>query len=594
MYVQCVHEKRETATRKGKERGKASEYHVLGSNQRLLQTITTEELSPLRLPLALVEASHALCSMPPTLPNRITQCIFPCRPPISVDGPSGASATHRLDTSNVLVSSCDKRAYVPCLKLLLTVWAGLQTINILPDDVLLHIFHFDRLAYLEGWRPSWTWNRLVHVCRRWRSLIFASPKFLDLKLVCGPRTRVGLTDIWPPLPIIIGVNPGMLMPQNYDFGAALMHHNRVCEVNLRLTYTQLQQLASAMRVQFPALERLTLRGVLCYQTPPPLPVLPDGFLGCSAPRLQSLMLESIPLPALPKFLMSTTDLINLHLVDIPNSRSISPEAIVTSLSALTSLKRLSLGFRCLPSHPSQEIRRPPPPTRTVLPALTRFEFKGASKYLEDLVSWIDAPLLVYIYMTFVEFISDSGVPQLAQFVRRTANFNALNEASLVFDFNYGVRIDSPLLTQTFDEKSGLRILCKGWHLQPLSLVPVCTSVEHLYIYEAQSLAPPLKFVVNTGWLAFFHKFTGVKYLYLSNVFAPKIAPALQELVGGRITEVLPTLQNIFLEKQPLGRGIPEGIGKFIAARQLSGRPISISLWERREDLEWDSIREVDE
>jgi hypothetical protein len=49
------------------------------------------------------------------------------------------------------VSSCDKRtSYVPCLQLLLTVWAGRVTINILPDDVLLLIFHFDRVIYLDG------------------------------------------------------------------------------------------------------------------------------------------------------------------------------------------------------------------------------------------------------------------------------------------------------------------------------------------------------------------------------------------------------------------------------------------------------------
>ena len=67
-------------------------------------------------------------------------------------------STHHLDTSNVLhvhlnrVSSCDKRtSYVPCLQLLLTdCGAGRVTINILPDDVLLHIFHFDRVTYLEG------------------------------------------------------------------------------------------------------------------------------------------------------------------------------------------------------------------------------------------------------------------------------------------------------------------------------------------------------------------------------------------------------------------------------------------------------------
>jgi hypothetical protein len=33
----------------------------------------------------------------------------------------------------------------------------------------------------------------------------------------------------------------------------------------------------------------------------------------------------------------------------------------------------------------------------------------------------------------------------------------------------------------------------------------------------------------------------------SDEFVPRIAPALQELVGGRTTEVLPALENILLQ-----------------------------------------------
>jgi hypothetical protein len=59
-----------------------------------------------------------------------------------------------------------------------------------------------------------------------------------------------------------------------------------------------------------------------------------------------------------------------------------------------------------------------------------------------------------------------------------------------------------------------------------------------------------------------------------------MAPAVQELVEGRTTEVLLTLESIFLEGiQPSGP-IQDGIGKFVAARQLSGRPITVSLWLR--------------
>jgi hypothetical protein len=68
----------------------------------------------------------------------------------------------------------------------------------------------------------------------------------------------------------------------------------------------------------------------------------------------------------------------------------------------------------------------------------------------------------------------------------------------------------------------------------------------------------------------------VKNLYLPKEFAPGIAAALQELVGGGITEVLPSLQNVFVKGLEPSGPFQENIGQFVAARQLSGHPIAIS------------------
>ena len=74
-------------------------------------------------------------------------------------------------------------------------------------------------------------------------------------------------------------------------------------------------------------------------------------------------------------------------------------------------------------------------------------------------------------------------------------------------------------------------------------------------------------------------FTAVKNLYLSEKIASHIMPALQELARGRSTEVLPTLQNIFLEEpQPSGT-VQEGIQQFVAARQVTSHPIAVSRWD---------------
>ncbi|KAH9990788.1 hypothetical protein BJV77DRAFT_1011270 [Russula vinacea] len=59
-----------------------------------------------------------------------------------------------------------------------------------------------------------------------------------------------------------------------------------------------------------------------------------------------------------------------------------------------------------------------------------------------------------------------------------------------------------------------------------------------------------------------------KNLYISENSAQCIAPALQELVGGRVTDALPALESLFLEDFAPSRPVREAIEQFVAARQL--------------------------
>ena len=454
------------------------------------------------------------------------------------------------------------------------------TINILPDDVLLHIF-----------RLSWRWDRLVHVCRRWRSIVFGSPTFLGLRLVYGPRTRVELTDIWPPLPIIIRDMVNRPMPMNYDFATIIHNYRaRVCEIDLfHLTNSQLKQLASAMQGHLPALLHLMLdfhdsnnhRAL----------ALPVGFLGGSAPHLQTLSLRSIPFPSLPKLLLSATDLVRLTLWNIPHSGYLPPDEIVTSLAVLVNLKSLTIDFESPPSHPRRDYRRLPPPTRTILPALTRFGFKGVSEYLEYLVARIESPRLESIWITlFYQLIFD--IPQFAQFMARTTIFQDLNEAHLFFD-DSGVQVGSHPPTRTFCERSRFRISCSKLNLQVSSVAQVVTTffpsiykLEHLYVYGPRYYYPSQwgDNIGNMEWLEIIRPFTAVKNFYVSEKFAECIAPALQDLVRERVTEVLPALERLFVEKFDWQRRpVQNTIQQFIDARQLSGHPTSRAIlqWNRK-------------
>ena len=124
------------------------------------------------------------------------------------------------------------------------------------------------------------------------------------------------------------------------------------------------------------------------------------------------------------------------------------------------------------------------------------------------------------------------------------------------------------------------------------MVQACTSsypqalihtVKHLYILEGLYCQSPLwqDDLENYQWMEFFHPFIAVKNLYLSWGFVPRILPTLQEIVEERVAEVLPNLESIFLEDLDRPGLVPEAMRQSIAARQLSGRPISILPWERR-------------
>ena len=110
-------------------------------------------------------------------------------------------------------------------------------------------------------------------------------------------------------------------------------------------------------------------------------------------------------------------------------------------------------------------------------------------------------------------------------------------------------------------------------------MPPLSTVEDLYIHHVYSrLVWKDDAIENTLWLQLLLPFTAVKDLYLSGEFAPGIAAALKEFGGGGIMRVLPNLQNIFVEKLEPSGPFQENIEQFVAARQLSDHPVTISAW----------------
>ena len=309
----------------------------------------------------------------------------------------------------------------------------------LPDDILLAIFNFCVVSYQDlhifALIPGFShikskiesWQSLVHVCRRWRSLIFQSPRRLNLQLYCDiGRSARKCLDVWPAFPVLIR---GDVEGTSIDVTIAKLKHNdRIRQITLYFhTTSQIEKLWAAMQVPFPELANL----YLSFRSMSFVPVFPDSFLGGSAPRLQSLALDSIPFPGLQRRLLSATHLTYLHLISIPHSGYISPKAMATCLTALTNLERLQLQFDSPQSGPDQEYRSSPLPTRSVLPALAVFLFKGVYEYLEDLVARIDAPRLRQLSATLFNDI-DFDTPELIRLVSRSSRFEALKGAKVSF------------------------------------------------------------------------------------------------------------------------------------------------------------------
>ncbi|KAH9968118.1 hypothetical protein BC827DRAFT_1263848 [Russula dissimulans] len=452
------------------------------------------------------------------------------------------------------------------------------TFETLPDDVLVEIFDL----YVDEAEDADGWHTLVHVCRRWRNLVFASPHHLGLQLLCTDTrpTRVMLA-VWPPLPIII-TNSGDLMLLVRGAGniiAALQQRDRVCEIDLQnVPWWLSETFATLMQEPFPVLTSLTLG---LYDEWARL--LPNSPLCESAPRLRKLSLDHIPLPAIQRLLLSASNLVHLTLCNIPRSGYISPVALITYLSAMTRLEFLQLAFRSPPSHSDRTSGHPPLLTRTVFPALISLRFKGVSEYLEDLVARIDVPQLHNFKIVFFNQLT-FDMSRIFQFVCRCKKFSKLDQADIVLSKRFVNLKLSPQVESLDGTMFSLKILCtkSDWQLSSLaqacsSVLPSLSTLDQLFIYEDSGHQPLWQDdVEDTQWLELLRPFIAVKKLYLSKRFGSCLARAVQMLTGDRVTEVLPALQFLYLETSIAP--VLKALEPFITARRLSGHAVDMDSW----------------
>jgi hypothetical protein len=142
------------------------------------------------------------------------------------------------------------------------------TIGSLPDIVLLDIFDFYQvlISKNENDEPAWSWEKLVHVCQRWRYLIFESPIRLNLQPFCTESSPVReLLDVWPYSPLVIEVYYDHRSVERDDHSgdnivAALEHRDRVRQIDIVNSPPDFiwDEFVGALQEPFPALRSFTL------------------------------------------------------------------------------------------------------------------------------------------------------------------------------------------------------------------------------------------------------------------------------------------------------------------------------------------------
>jgi hypothetical protein len=224
------------------------------------------------------------------------------------------------------------------------------TIEVLPEELILEIVYFYKLStsccrFPWEWTWEWGWHKLAHVCRKWRTVIFASQQRLDLRLLCTPKTSIQQTlDLWPDFPILVEHRWSLGDWENTI--TALQHRNRVCEIDLSFLNLPewqhsgtIRRIVASMQGTFPILDRLSFSlsiGTECA----------SSFLGGFAPRLRVLCLDAFVYHEfrLPPILSSATHLVELQLERIHSTNCIPPQALVAALFALVRLRTLYLQF----------------------------------------------------------------------------------------------------------------------------------------------------------------------------------------------------------------------------------------------------------
>ena len=356
---------------------------------------------------------------------------------------------------------------------------------------------------------------------------------------------------------------------------ALRRLDRLCEIDLHVTSSMLVSIVQVTQKPCRALEsiRITVEAL----TGPSI-LIRNAFLGGSAPHLREIKLDGIafPFPSIQQVLLSTKNLVELHLGHIPNDAYFSPNDLVTGLSTLLQLKQLTVDFHSLPSSPPPSVTRPPP--RHTFPSLMSLYFHGTSGYLEEFVAQIELPVLCNIAIRLFNDIFFE-IPEFCKFIPRLNSLKSPTQVIVKHSVDsIGIHFKDG---RSSNENWFVGTSCRQFDWQ-LSFATQITSqlsfhlssVRSLDIQSGDELPTGEEDMDSTEWLELFQPFNHVTQVCVSEKLVPSIVRAL--VVEDMTAEVLPELTLLQLGGYRRSASVAKVAEQFVTTCRVSGRIVSLS------------------
>ena len=402
----------------------------------------------------------------------------------------------------------------------------------------------------------------MHTCRKWRRVVFASQKALNLRLFCTHGTPVQkFLGCWPAaLPIVVeyGGSPELdpLAPEDENnIMAALRQSGRVSSISFNFTSWFSEKLGAISKAlaELEDLALLSRESALLTQT------LTSAFQSGGASFRRTTHQHSF---------RSLVDF-QLHEVFLPPL--FLPQTLTNALSGMIQLQSLSLHLLL----PANYVYPPPPSGKPVgLPVLTRFSFRGNTGCLESLVAGIDAPRLGRIEVTFFDgAISEllSELPKFSQFINRIKLHKSHRRAD-IFSSEHAISIS--LTQQGVPTYLKFQFFCDTLALQLSSMTQICIQfsallfdVEDLHIIAIRRSRQEV--IHHGSWL---EAFAGVKCLHARGYYILR-ALQLPDTLG---RTVLPALQKLYIPApRPGYTPSSADLVSLITSRRLSGHHIAV-------------------